>query len=101
MQNAHAYYYEPSRVPADGGDVSILLILFIIGFIWAIIWLVNWEPDAKKDGKNKTLLEEIDGIFKDLREQAVQFKRDEAVPVLATAQNKVTAALDKRGLLHK
>jgi hypothetical protein len=93
-------------MPADGGDVSILLILLIIGFIWAIVWLVNWEPPEKKDGKkdkkdDKTLIEEIDGIFKDLREQALQFKRDEAVPVLVTAQDKVTAVLGKRGLLEK
>jgi hypothetical protein len=98
LQEAHAYYYEPSRVAADGGDVSILLILLIIGLVAAIVWLVNWEPGGTKD--DKTLLKEIDGIFEDLRDQAVQFNRDEAAAVLVTAQSKVTAVLDKRGLLR-
>jgi hypothetical protein len=101
LQNTHAYYYEPSQMPADGGEISILLILVIIAFVAAIVWLVNWAPDSSKDGKDKTLLEEIDGIFEDLRDQAAQFNRGEVATVLGTAQDQVTRTLARRGLIRR
>jgi hypothetical protein len=92
LQYTHAYYYES----ADGGDISILLILVIIAFVAAIFWLVSWAPDS-----NETLLEEIDGIFDDLRDQAAQFNRGEVATVLGTAQDQVTRTLARRGLIRR
>jgi hypothetical protein len=101
LQNAQSYY-QPPPLPPDGLDAaSLILLLIFIGFIVAMIWLIYWEPDkpAKKD--DKTLREEINGIFKDLRENSILYNRPEFVPSLIRAQDKVVEALDKRNLFQR
>ena len=101
MQNAQSYY-EPPPLPPGGVDVaSLILLLIFIGFIAALLLLIYWEPDkpAKKD--DKTLREEINGIFKDLRENSILYNRPEFVPSLIRAQDKVVEALDKRNLFQR
>ncbi len=82
------------------------LVLILIVFILALVWLLNWEPDKdegarkKKDKDEKTLREEIEGVFKDLKSQAVTYKRDECIPSLDTAHHKVLEVLRKRELVE-
>ncbi|NJM33476.1 MAG: hypothetical protein HC850_00890 [Rhodomicrobium sp.] len=98
MYSAHAYYYEPVAAQSDGGEVTILLLLLIIGFIVAIYWLATWKPEPEKKKDEKSLPEEIDSIFSDLRNNALMLKREEVIPTLDKAQGKVTEVLAKRKL---
>lgn len=84
------------------------LILLLVVFILALIWLLTWEPredDGKKKDKSKTnkdekpLREEIEGVFKDLKSNAIIYKRDECVPSLENAYSKVIEVLEKRELV--
>ena len=81
--------------------LTLVIILFI--FVGALIWLVNWEPDKDNGGKkkkdDKTLREEIEGVFKDLKTSALTYKRDECIPSLDTAYSKVIEVLEKRELV--
>lgn len=98
MLYSQTYYY-PSSAPPDGVDPSLFILLLIfIGFIAALVWLVNYDPPKKEEKPEKPLREEIEGIFKDLRDNALAYNRPEFVPTLDKAREKVTDALVKRNL---
>jgi hypothetical protein len=98
LHHAYANYPDPPPVPQDGMDVSIFILLLIIALIVAIAWVIDYEPEIRKKKDDKTLREEIDGIFKDLRENAIIYDRPEFVLCLDRARDKVADALDKRHL---
>jgi hypothetical protein len=85
--------------------MPITLVLILVVFIVAMIWLINWEPDKDKDAKgkkdDKTLHEEITGVFKKMKDDARTFDRKEFVPSLEEAQQKVLDVLEKKELLFK
>ena len=94
-------YYEPPYIPPDGSDGLLIVLLIFAAFVAALIWVIYWEPEKKKKKDEKTLREEVDGIFKDLRDNALLYKREEFIPSLDRARDKVADALDKRELFNK
>lgn len=80
---------------------SLILLLIFIGFIAAVLWLIYWEPDRPTKKDDKTLREEIDGIFKDLRDNAFLYNRPEFIPSLDRARDKIADVLDKRNLFQR
>lgn len=97
MRDSHIVYYDPPVAPADDMWGSVIVLLIIIAFIGGLIWLLSSTP-AKPKADEKTLIQEIDGIFDELKTNAIMFKRDEAVPSLDRARAKVSEVLRKRGL---
>lgn len=96
MRDSHIVYYDPPVAPADDMWGSVIVFLIIAAFIGGLIWLLTSTPPKKKD--DKTLIQEIDGIFDELKTNAIMFKREEAVPSLDRARAKVSEVLRKRGL---
>jgi ABC-type transporter MlaC component len=78
---------------------SFLIILLVVGGIILFVKALNWKPEKKDKKDDKTVKEEIDKLFKDLHDNAVQFKRDEVIPTLHSAKEKITNILDKKGVL--
>ena len=99
MNYSSHIYYDPPLQPPDGPDGTLIFILLFAGLIAALIWLINWEPEEeKKKNDKKTIRQEIDKIFGDLRTNAVLYNRPEFVPSLITAQEKVVEVLDKHNV---
>jgi hypothetical protein len=95
-------YYDPPPVQPDGMDPgSLVLLLIFVAFIVVLIWLLYWEPPKAKKKDEKSLREEIDGIFKDLRDNAQLYNRAEFIPSLNKAQDKIADVLDKRKLFNR
>jgi len=95
LEKSDSFYYSPPPTSFDG-FLTVFLIVLLVAGVAAIYW---FSPTKKND--EKTVREEIDKIFKELKECAVQFKRDEALGALDTAKDKVTAVLGKKGYLDK
>jgi hypothetical protein len=91
------YYEPPTLAPPDPWDYfPWLLVLPIILFALALIWLAYLTP-AKATTPEKTLREDVDGVFKQLIQDANTFKRDEAVGPLTSAQQKISDIMRKHG----
>ena len=103
LQKADSYYYSPPH-PQDNTFLSLLLIAFLIAALIAlIVFLVSWVSGDKKGKKKdeKTAKEEVEKIFKELKDNAIQFKREELVPSLQAAKDKIIGVLDKKGISDK
>ncbi len=99
LQKSDSYYYSPPYAIGDALLWLAVLTLIFVGIFAIVRWVVNFKPAKKKD--EKTVRDEIKKIFKELKENAAQFKRDELIPSLLAAEEKVTAVLEKKGLLDK
>lgn len=74
-------------------------IILLIIFIAAMVWLVNWEPEKKDEEEiGKKVRKDVEGVFKDLKDQAITHKRGEYVPALNAALKKVVEVFDKHKL---
>lgn len=99
LQKSHSYYYSPPPVQDDSLIYSLFLILLFAGLIALIVCFAKFGSSKKKD--DKTVKEEVEKIFNELRENAIQFKRCEVVPALQSAKEKVIGVLDKKGVSNK
>ncbi len=99
LQKSHSYYYSPPSVQDDSFIYSVFLILLIVALIALIVRFRKFGSSKKKE--DKTVKEEVEKIFNELKENAIQFKRSEVVPALQSAKEKVIGVLDKKGVSNK
>jgi hypothetical protein len=92
------YYQPPPAVPPPdpAAEFPWLLVLPLIIFLAAIIYIASLAPAAKP--AEKTLREEINGVFDQISQEAALFKREQVIGPLAKAQKKIVDILDKRKL---
>lgn len=98
LEKSDSYYYSPPYAH-DEMMGSFLLILLAVGVIILLIKGLNFNSKPTKKDDEKTVKEEIDKIFKELLDNAAQFKREEVIPTLYSAKEKVTNVLGKKGVL--
>lgn len=96
LSKSHSLHYA-SPPPTDDVGAFLLTLLVIALIVAAILWLIFYQPKKKDE---KPLKDEINKIFKELHENALQFKRDEVVPTIAAAKDQVTDLLRKRKLIE-
>jgi hypothetical protein len=96
LYSAYAYYYEAAPASSDGAEVTILLVLLIIGFIVAIYWLATYSPLPPP--QPNPVRPEVDKIFNDEKKNASSMNRPEAVYALDRAQQQVIDLLKKRDI---
>lgn len=89
------YYQPPPAVPPPDpvADFPWLLILPLIIFIAAIIYIASIAPAPK--AVEKTLREEINGVFDQITQEATLYNRELVVGPLAKAQKRIADLLNK------
>jgi hypothetical protein len=79
---------------------SFLIILLVVGGIILFVKALNWEHQKKDKKKDKTLRQEVDKIFEDLKKNADIFDREEFKQPLDVAKSKIMDILDENDLLN-
>jgi hypothetical protein len=90
--------YQPPP-PAPAGpvwEIPWLVILPLVLVLAFIIYLTSFTPAPKP--VEKTLREEINGVFDQISQEASLFGREQVIGPLAKAQKKIVDILDKRKL---
>ena len=90
-------YYEPPIAQRDPGvDIPWAIIIPLVLFIAVILYLISLTPAPKP--VEKTLREEVNGVFDQINQEAALYHRDQVVGPLTKAQKKITEIFDKRKL---
>jgi hypothetical protein len=87
------YQPPPAPPPDPAADIPWLLIVPLIIFLAAIIYIASIAPAPK--AVEKTLREEINGVFDQITQEATLYNRNQVIGPLAKAQKRIADLLNK------